>query len=68
MNKELKEFKKQARIALADYMSSEGCNCCSDYIQHEKHKAVLGKLLNVKMYKDKSGYDFYKYKSKAPTK
>ena len=52
------------RQAIADYMSSEGCSCCEDYENHKLHKSVLASLLKVPKYKDGSGYDFYKFKSK----
>lgn len=58
------ELRKQLRAALADYMYSEGCSCCQDIEAHKKHEDVLGKLLNVPKYKDGSGYDFSKYRSK----
>lgn len=63
MNKELSDFKKQMREALANYMRSEGCSCCSDYDTHKEDAAKLAKLLNVPMYEDKSGYNFDKYKT-----
>ena len=65
MNKELKAFKKKMREALANYLRSEGCSCCRDVISHPEHMKVLGKLLNVPMYKDKSGYDFGRYVKNA---
>lgn len=52
------------RRAVADYMASEGCDCCRNIDEHKKNKERLAKLLNVPMYSDKSGYDFYKFKSK----
>lgn len=64
-NKELAEFKKKIRTALADYMSSEGCSCCGDYSAHKEHANQLGKLLGVPKYSDGSGYDFSKYKTKS---
>lgn len=51
------------RRAIADYMSSEGCSCCEGGI-HGKHENTIAKLLNVPMYKDKSGYKFSKFESK----
>jgi hypothetical protein len=51
------------REAVSDYIGSEGCSCCQGG-DHDDHKARLAKLLGVKMYKDKSGYDFSKYRSK----
>lgn len=62
MNSELRKFRQQMRTALADYMYSEGCSCCQGS-DHDEHKAVLGKLLNVPRYSDGSGYDFSKYRS-----
>lgn len=56
---------KAIRTAVADYISSEGCGCCQGG-DHDQHKEKLGKLLRVKKYADKSGYDFSKYKSKHP--
>lgn len=61
---ELKAFKKEIRQSIADYISSEGCGCCEDREAHKGHAERLAKLLNVKKYSDKSGYDFSKYKSK----
>ncbi len=51
------------RKAIANYMRSEGCSCCRDTNAHEIHEAELGKLLNVPMYDDESGYDFNKFSS-----
>ena len=52
------------RRAVADYMSSEGCSCCQDTDEHNKHEARLGKLLRVPKFKDGSGYDFWKFRTK----
>lgn len=60
---DLAKFKIAIREAIADYMQSEGCSCCQNIEAHEKHKKRLGKLLNVSMYEDKSGYNFRKYRS-----
>lgn len=54
---------KEIRKAVADYISSEGCGCCTGS-DHLLHKARLAKLLKVPMYADKSGYDFYKFTTK----
>lgn len=51
------------RKAIANYMSNEGCSCCRGD-NYNKYKKKLAKLLNVEMYDDKSGYDFYKYKTR----
>jgi hypothetical protein len=56
----------EVRAAVARYMNSEGCGCCSG-TDHETNSKVLGKLLRVRKYKDGSGYDFYHYaKKKTP--
>jgi methionine aminopeptidase len=55
---------KQIREAVADYMKSEGCSCCSDIDGHKRHKAILARLLRVPKYKDGSGYDFGRFGSK----
>jgi hypothetical protein len=52
--------------ALANYMQSEGCSCCQGS-NHDEHKKVLAELLNIPMYKDKSGYNFNKFATN-PTK
>lgn len=64
MGDKTSELRKQLRTAVANYMYSEGCSCCQDTEAHENHKSVLGQLLNVPKYKDGSGYDFSKYRSK----
>lgn len=59
---EVAKLKKQLRTAVANYIASEGCNCCRGD-SHEEHLEVIAKILNVKKYADKSGYDFSKYKT-----
>jgi hypothetical protein len=51
------------RRAVADYMQSEGCDCCSDRAKHAEDKRQLAELLKAPMYKDGSGYDFGKFKT-----
>ena len=53
-------MKEEIRIALANYMKSEGCDCCRDHALHEKYEGILGRLLDVPEYEDGSGYDFSK--------
>lgn len=60
-------FTKKMRTAIADYMWSEGCSCCRGS-DHEKHAETLGKLLRIPKYKDGSGYDFSKYRTKKDEK
>jgi len=64
--KELSDFKKKLREAVANYMRSEGCSCCQDRDAHQEHKELLGKLLNVPKYSDGSGREFSKYQTKKP--
>jgi len=54
---------KEFREALANYMSSEGCDCCSNRDDHAEHKAVLAKLLGVPKYSDGSGHDFARFQT-----
>jgi len=54
---------KNIRQAVADYMYSEGCGCCRGS-QHPENAERLGKLLRVPKFKDGSGRDFSKYRSK----
>lgn len=55
MNKEL------LRTAVADYMQSEGCDCCQNKTKHDEAERMLAGLLNVPMYSDGSGYDFNQF-------
>ena len=55
---------KELRQAVADYMQSEGCSCCRNLEEHDKHKARLAKLLKVPLYSDKSGFNFNRFASK----
>lgn len=54
------------RRAIADYMRSEGCDCCSDRNAHAGHKRVLAELLDVPPYKDGSGCDFGLFETPRP--
>lgn len=54
------------RTALADYMWSEGCECCQDSGAHNAARDRLAKLLNVKKYKDGSGWNFQRYRTVTP--
>lgn len=52
MNEDISKFRKKLRTAVADYMYSEGCSCCRNCDSHEKHSAILAKLLNAPKYKE----------------
>ena len=54
----------KSRKAVANYMATEGCSCCQDVQGHTKAKEQLAKLLKVPKYKDGSGYNFGKFKSR----
>lgn len=58
------KFTKDIRRAIADYMFSEGCSCCQGR-DHKKHEERIAKLLRVPKYKDGSGYDFSRFRSKT---
>lgn len=62
MDQNHKKWRKKMREAVANYMSSEGCGCCSNREAHKRHAARLAKLLSVPKYDDGSGYDFYIFK------
>ena len=51
------------REAVADYMYSEGCDCCSDRNIHLEDEKQLALLLQVEPFTDGSGYNFDKYRS-----
>lgn len=61
---EIKKLRKQVRQAVADYMLTEGCDCCRQNDEHELNAEKLAKLLNVTKYKDGAGYEFSKYRSR----
>lgn len=63
-SKDLKRFRAKMRVALANYMWSEGCSCCENTDKHDEQKAVLGKMLNVPKYDDGSGYEFSRYRDR----
>jgi hypothetical protein len=54
----------EIRKAFADYKYSEGCSCCQNTEAHAEAEKRLAKLLKVPMYKDRSGYDFEKFRAK----
>jgi hypothetical protein len=54
------------RRAVADYMWTEGCGCCESHPEHQEAAAKLAALLEVPPYKDKSGYDFQRFRSASP--
>ena len=56
---------REIRRAFADYMFSEGCNCCRNTEAHEESAKRLAKLLHIKKYSDGSGFDFYAYRTKT---
>jgi len=54
-------WRDAVRQAFADYHASEGCTCCQDIEGHEKAAKRLAELLDVPMFDDGSGYDFWKF-------
>lgn len=63
--KQLRDFRKAVRQVIADYMASEGCSCCQNTKAHKESEEKLAKLLKVPKYRDGSGYDFPKFKTKS---
>lgn len=57
-NLEITVFRAQVRRALADYIASEGCDCCRNEEAHKEAKGRLAKLLRVPGYSDSDDYDF----------
>jgi len=53
----------EIRRLIADYIASEGCECCRDSYTHSVAEEGLAKLLKVPRYKDGSGWDWNKYRS-----
>ena len=58
-----RDERKALRQAVADYMQSEGCSCCRNVEAHEKHKALLAKLL-LRVRGDDDYFDFNKHATK----
>ena len=58
-----KPIRDALRRAIADYMDSEGCDCCRDIRPHKEAKERIAKLLRVPMYEDGSGYNFEKFRT-----
>jgi hypothetical protein len=49
---------EKIKMAVANYMRSEGCTCCQDVEAHEEHAKILAELLSVPEYNDHSGFNF----------
>jgi hypothetical protein len=56
--------KGKLKRAIADYMQSEGCDCCSNTDAHKEHKKILAEMLGVPKYSDGSGYNFKRFATK----
>ena len=54
---------KDIRAAIADYIKSEGCDCCSDVKPHIEAEKAIAALLGVPTYDDGSGFDFSPYET-----
>lgn len=57
--------KEEIRQIVADLISNAGCSCCRVDDGWYAAQKKLAKILKVPMYKDKSGYDFSRFKSKS---
>lgn len=58
------KFRDEVRQALADYIASEGCGCCRDENAHSVACDKLAKLLDVPMFKNGSGYNFWLFRTR----
>jgi hypothetical protein len=60
----LRTFKKKIREAVANYIYSEGCECCRGK-NHAEHQNKIAELLNIPKYEyeDDSRFDFRKYRT-----
>ena len=63
MKKTRNTLREKLRAAFADYKYSEARFCYSNIDRRQQAEEVIAKLLHVPMYKDKSGYDFYRYRN-----
>jgi len=52
------------RRAVADLIASAGCDCCRNHEKFENAEKRLARMLDVPMFDDKSGYDFYRFMTK----
>lgn len=60
---ELEKFKARLRTYFADYVASEGCDCCRNQEEHEIAYNRITKLLDVSENED--GYrDIWEYRHK----
>jgi len=60
----MKATKKQIREAFANYIGSEGCDCCRGK-DHQEHQDILAKMLGIPRYSDNSGNDYSQFKTKT---
>lgn len=56
--------RKEVRRLVADLLRASGCSCCEDTDAKRKVEESLGKLLGVPKYKDGSGRDFRRFRTK----
>ena len=64
--RKLRRRLRDARAAMGDYAYHNGCGCCRNEEKHREAATRLGKLLGVKQFSDKSGYDFTWYRKDKP--
>ncbi len=62
---EVQELKDKLRNAIADYMKSEGCDCCRNQNAHDVAEKEIAELLDVPKYNDNSGYNFSMFESEG---
>ena len=53
------------RNFVADLYCSAGCSCCRSDDEWYEAAEKLAKLLKIPMFNDKSGFDFWKFRTKS---
>jgi hypothetical protein len=56
----------EIRTAVADYIKTEGCDCCRDSEPHKEALDKIAVLLDMDRYSDDSGVDYGKYVTSNP--
>ena len=53
------QLTKQVREAFVMFWKAQGCSCCEDTDASDKYGSRLAELLNIPLYDDGSGVDYY---------
>jgi len=58
------KLRDQLRVAVADYMYSEGCSCCQNEELHREDTKLLGELLDVPKFAESDVPNFRMFRSR----